>query len=73
MKDEKLFLYFFMVEIDKIQIDRFLECEGLEMESTVFMKLKKGVLIYRHTNVWVIASLSDFLCKYNGNPPALPG
>ncbi len=34
--NETLSSYYFMVEIDGIQTTRFLECEGLEMQATVY-------------------------------------
>jgi len=36
MKDEVLSSYYFTVEIDGIQTDRFFSCEGLEMQAKVF-------------------------------------
>ena len=36
MKDEVLSSYYFTVEIDGIETDRFFSCEGLEMEAKVF-------------------------------------
>ena len=43
MDKERLSSYFFMVEIDGIQSARFLECDGLEMETTVY-EIEEGGL-----------------------------
>jgi phage tail-like protein len=43
MDNEKLSSHFFIVEIDGIQTARFQECEGLELESTVY-EIEEGGL-----------------------------
>ncbi|MDR0402725.1 MAG: phage tail protein [Treponema sp.] len=43
MDNEKLSSYFFIVEIDGIQTACFQECEGLELESTVY-EIEEGGL-----------------------------
>jgi len=40
---ETLKNYYFTIEIDGIQADRFFECEGIEMSSTVF-EIEEGGL-----------------------------
>jgi hypothetical protein len=45
MVGEKLSSYYFTVEIDGIQTDRFFECEGLEMEVMVFEVEEGGLNI----------------------------
>ena len=48
MENETLSSYFFMVEINGIQTTRFLECYGLEMESTVFEVEEGGLNTSTH-------------------------
>ena len=36
MKDEFLSSYYFTIEIDGLQTDRFFSCEGLEVEANVY-------------------------------------
>jgi len=36
LDDERLSSYYFTIEIDGIQTDRFFECEGLEMAATMY-------------------------------------
>jgi len=48
---ETISTYFFMVEIDGIQIDRFMGCEGLEMESTVYEIEEGGLNTSTHKRI----------------------
>jgi phage tail-like protein len=43
LDNEVITAYFFVVEIDGIQTDRFFECEGLEMETSVY-EIEEGGL-----------------------------
>jgi phage tail-like protein len=63
MIDEKLSSYYFTVEIDGIQTDRFLECEGLEMEARVFEVEEGGLNISTHKRIGTSRSPSLILKK----------
>ena len=55
--------YFFMVEIDGIQSNSFLECEGLEMEATVFEVEEGGFNTSTHKRIGHNRSPNLFLKK----------
>jgi len=50
MENEILSSYYFTVEIDGIQTDRFFSCEGLEVETQVFETEEGGYNTSTHKN-----------------------
>jgi phage tail-like protein len=51
MKDEVLSSYYFTVEIDGIQTDRFFSCEGLEVDSNVYEVEEGGYNTSTHKRI----------------------
>lgn len=49
--NERMSSYYFTVEIDGIQTDRFFECEGLEMTATVFEVEEGGFNTSTHKRI----------------------
>jgi phage tail-like protein len=61
---EKLSSYFFIVEIDGIQTDRFIECDGLELMATVFEAEEGGYNTSTHKSIGQNRSPRLILKKY---------
>jgi phage tail-like protein len=51
MKAEVLSSYYFTVEIDGIQTDRFFSCEGLEVDSNVYEVEEGGYNMSTHKRI----------------------